>query len=496
VFEQGVVLLHAFAWEEATQAFRNVAERDGSCLMAYWGLAMTLRLDPFGADAPQDNLRQGWAAVGEALGLDAGTPRERDYLEAIAAYYRDFDQLDHRARSLTYEVKMRELAQRYPDDLEATVFHARAAAVNAIAVDTTLERRREIGRMLDSLFEAHPEHPGIPHYIIKVYDTPELAHLGLDAARRYGVMVPTASHAQHIASHIFAHLGMWDETVAANLTAIRDSQRLEVAADSVGRRVVRLHAMDYLIYAYLQQGRDSEARAFVRHAHSLDRESQSDRSAAWQRARAAVPARYALERHDWVAAAALAVHAGEEVPSAEAITRFARALGAVREGDLETTRAEFDALLALERSLPPSQALWRRTIEAQRLAVSAWVALAEGDTTNALLLAAEAADRQEGIREDLGLPGQIVPTRELQADLLVEISRFEDAGAAYEAVLQRAPNRARSIFGAAWAAQLAGDHDAAADWYRRFLTLMAKGDGDRPELTVAEAYVRGYAQKQ
>lgn len=496
-FDRGATLLHFFQWEEAGEVFREIVARDSTCVIAEWGLAMALRGNPFSGEPSKANLREAWSFLSDTTDLDATTPRERGYLEALSAYFRNHDHLDHRARSLTHEVKMRELTQRYPDDLEAKVWYARAAVTNAIISDATLERRTEIGTLLEALLAEHPAHPGISHYLIHAYDHPDLAHRGLDAARRFTRIAPPAHPARHIPSYIFARLGLWDDVIEADLSSLETSHDVP---DSAGAEVVpgsRFEVLDFLTYAYLQQGRDEEARKAVKAATRL-RASTPDSSLAEpaRYARATVSVRYALERRDWAGAANLKVLEDSEFPPAEAVTRFARALGAARHGDLETTRAEFERLLAIERSLPATQAHWRRRIEAQRLAVSAWASLAEGDTTNAAVLAAEAADREDSIGIHPGTPGPAVPARELLGDVLLEMGRYEDARTAYGAALRVAPNRARSLFGSAWAAQLLGDHDAAADWFKRYVTLTNKGDGDRPELAVAEAYVQGYARRR
>jgi tetratricopeptide (TPR) repeat protein len=497
-FERGASFLHSFRWKEADKEFREIAVRDSTCAMAEWGLAMALRGNPFLGEPPEANLREAWSLLSSATNLEAVTPREREYLEAVTVYFRNAGQHDHGARSLIYEVKMRELTQRYPDDLEARVFYARAVAANAIATDTTLERRVEIGAELDSLLASHPAHPGIAHYLIHIYDHPALAHRGLDAAHRFARSAPQTDHARHIPSHIYTRLGMWDEVIEANTFSLEVSREgVDSTEEAEEINDLRVHALDFLVYAYLQQGRDNDARKVVKELARLQERAPDARLLEpAHHVLAAVPARYALERRDWAGAATLPEPEASGSPSAQAVTRFARALGAARNRDLETTRAEFEKLLAVERSMPNTRGPWRRRTEAQRLAISAWVAFAQGDTTSALLLAAEAADREDSLEFHPALPPPVVPTRELLGDLLIEMWRYEDAGAEYEAVLQSAPNRARSLFGAAWSAQLLGEHESAADWFMRYLTLTQKGDGDRPEVVVAEAYVRRYARRQ
>ena len=484
--EQGVAALHTFQFTGADSAFVQLAARDSTCLFAAWGRAMVLRADPYAGVPSDSSLQAGWSLLAEAIDHSSGTSRERDYLDALITFFRDFDKLDHRARALTYEVKMRDLAQRYPSDLEAQVLWLQAASANASFGDSTLERRRIIGTALQTLQAQHPEHPGIVHYLTRVYDHPELASLGVDAARRFATIAPGAFTAQHLPSHLYRRGGEWNDVVRANLAALDVAVH---AKDSV-------HVKDFLVYAYLQYGADEEARSIAKQSLTSSQSTSDSPSALTgieQYALASIPVRYALERRDWALAAMLPLPTSDVSGPAEAMTHFARALGSARTGDLEVTRAEFEQLLAVERTLPENGD-WRRVTEARRLAVSAWVALAEGDTTNALLLAAEAADREDQVESDPEVPGPVASTRELLGDLLVEVGRYDDARAAYQVVLEQQPNRARSVFGAAWAAQLAGDHEEAAEGYRRFLALMEDGNGDRPELAVAKAYVQAYAQ--
>lgn len=486
LLEQGVAALHTFQFAVADSAFVQVADRDSTCLIAAWGRAMVLRADPYVGVSSDSSLQAGWSLLAEEINRSSGTSRERDYLDALIAFFRDFDKLDHQTRALTYEVKMRDLAQRYPGDLEAQVLWLQAASANASFGDSTLERRRVIGTGLQSLHAEHPEHPGIVHYLTRVYDHPELASLGVEAARQFATIASGAFTAQHLPSHLYRRVGKWNEVVQANLAA------LDVAVHSKDS----VHAKDFLVYAYLQYGDDEEARSIAKKSLTSSQstsDAQSVLTGIDRYALAAIPVRYALERRDWALAAVLPPPTSDATGPAEAMTHFARALGAARTGDVEVTRTEFEQLLAVERSLPENGD-WRRITQARRLAVSAWVALAEGDTTNALLLAAEAADREDGVETDPEVPGPIASARELLGDLLVEVGRYDDARVAYQVVLEQQPNRARSVFGAAWAAQLAGDHEEAADGYRRFLALMEDGNGDRPELAVAKAYVQAYAQ--
>jgi hypothetical protein len=461
---------------------------------------MTLKLNPFGGAPPEANLRDGSAVLARAAAAPAGTPREREYLDALGTFYLDYQNTDHRSRMLTYEARMRELAQQYPDDREATIFYALAAAANASTADTTFTRQREIGALLQDMFRQTPDHPGLAHYIIHAYDSPELAQQGLDAARRYAEIAPTAFHALHMPSHIFVRLGMWDETIESNLASAAASEHIEQQHDTTvapaGVHAHRLHALDYVMYGYLQLGRDREARGVVKEIKAIDRVAPGEQPLVSAYPLAAIPARYALERGDWTAAASLPVRPSPEFRPAEGITHYARGIGAVRSGDPTAALEEARALMTLEESLPPAQSYWAGLLRAQRLGVEAWVAMAQGDTARATALAAEAAELEAVHDKHPVTPGHVLPVRELQGDLLVAMGRPAEARVAYQAVLSREPNRARSVFGDAWAAQLAGEHEAAAEAYRQYAALMEKGDAQRPQLTLARSYAQGLAKQQ
>lgn len=482
--ERAVAMLHSFWWEATRRAFEEVAEADARCTIAYWGQAMALRGNPFAGPPPAADLAAGLHIVEQGLELGRGTPRERDYLLAIAAFYRDHGMISHQTRMLAYERMMRTVSERYPEDTEAKIFYAVAAAANASTVDTTFERQRAIGAMLEPLFQAQPAHPGLAHYLIHSYDSPALAPLGLDAARRYAEIAPAVPHAQHMPSHIFVRLGLWDETVAANRRSY-DAGLAYAAAHHPGAvHYHEFHAMDYMVYGYLQQGQDSAALATVEEALRATVTGAGHMAADY--AMAAMPARYALERSRWDEAAWLEVRSATAMPAAAAVTHFARALGAARTGELAQARTELEELGRIRAELETQdQPYWARIVEIKQQAAAAWLTLATGDTTGAVLQARRAA-RLEGMTDKHPVtPGEVLPARELYADLLLAVGRPAEARRAYEAVLEREPNRARGVFGAARAAEQAGDLAAARQHYQAYLELLAPGDGTRPELEIA-----------
>lgn len=487
-FERAVALLHSFWWEESGVAFRDVAAADPSCLMAYWGQAMTLRSNPFAGEPPKAAQQSAWELLQRAAEIPGGTPRERDYLAAVGAYFKDYATVDHRTRALAYEAEMKKVAERYRDDTEATIFYALAVASNASTADMSFTRQREVGRILEPLFEQQPDHPGLAHYVIHTYDSPQLAHLGVTAARRYAEIAPAAYHAHHMPSHIFIRLGMWDENVAANINSAQASRALERKEGYRGIHNHRLHAMDYMVYGYLQRGQDAKAREVVAEADAVTTVVPPDQVVS-EYALASIPARYALERAAWADAANLRVRPLTAFPAGRAITHFARGLGAARGGKVEAARAEVAALEAIERELAAAQPYWATLVKVQRLNVAAWVALAAGQRNEAVRLAREAAAVEDGTDKHPVTPGHVLPAREVLGDLLMELGRYGDAREAYEAVLKKEPGRARSTFGAAKAAELTGDQAAARAHYQAFLKLMEKADTPRPEVAVAKTFL-------
>jgi tetratricopeptide (TPR) repeat protein len=471
-------MLHSFWFDAAFRTFQEAAAADPACAMAQWGIAMTLLGNPYaGVQPPEPRMREALAAAQKAVELArAATPRERGYAEAALALYQDFETVDYRARMRAHEAALGRLREAHPDDPEAATFYARAVIANAPPTDLTFERQRVAAAILDSLFRVQPEHPGLAHYTIHAYDAPPIAQHGLDAARRYAEIAPAAPHALHMPSHIFTRLGYWDESIETN--------RRSAAAEPDSNAAV--HPMDYMVYAYLQQGRDAEAGRVVQRAVQ-----NSDRfySGALGYNFAAMPARYALERGRWEEAAALKLPSGAQ-PHVEAITRFARAVGAARAGQREPARAEVGALAAILDSLAARKdAYWSTIVGAQRLAAEAWVARAEGDDAKALRLAREAAELEETVEKHPVTPGPLLPARELEGDLLLELGKPAEARAAYEATLRREPNRARALFGAGRAAELAGDREAARRYYAQLLEVMKAADAGRREPAAARAFL-------
>ncbi|MFI5208334.1 MAG: hypothetical protein ACHQX4_09975 [Gemmatimonadales bacterium] len=483
-FERGVALLHSFWYEEATRTFRQVAQADSTCAMAYWGIASS-SLHPLWAPPTPAELQTGAAAAAAAQALRAPTAREQGYVDAIAAFYTDAATVPHGQRLRRWSDALGRLHQAQPADGEAAAFYALSlVAVAAVSPpDTTYALQRQAADILEPLFRRAPGHPGLAHYLIHTYDTPGLAHLGAHAADRYASIAPSVPHALHMPSHIYIRLGMWDQAIASNVKSAAAARSYEVAQHLGGIWDQRMHAMDYLAYAYLQEGRDRSAKLVVDEANAVTR-YVPDHSLSSEYALAAIPARYALERDQWHEAAALTMRTGMQ-PQAEAVTRFARAIGAARAGDTALARTEVAALVTIDQDLNSRHVpLWGAMVRAQRLAAEAWLAMAVGDREGAARLAGEASDLEDRSPTNPVTPGAILPARELLGDLLIEMGRAAEARTAYDAALAQQPRRARSLAGAARAAALAGDTAAAARYRRDLRLLLRKADAERREMAM------------
>jgi hypothetical protein len=482
-FTRALAGLHSFYWEAGQAAFQAVADADSTCAMAYWGLAMNAWGNPF-AGGPGGNagkgapLRPGAAFVDRALAL--GAP---------AALYRGSDSIPNGRRLQAYSDTLARVYRDFPGETEVAIYYALSLVATAPKTDTTYARQRQAAAILNPLYRKYPQHPGLAHYIIHANDSPRLAPLGLEAARRYASIAPSAPHAQHMPSHIFIRLGLWDETIAANKRAFEAGLRYAIEHNEPVTPE-RLHALDYMVYAYLQQGRDREARSTVDSAHKLFTASNANDAVIANYNSVAMEARLPLERGDWAGAARLPVRVAELTVGA-ALDHFARGIGFARMGDTAQARVEMAALAATEADLTRrGDTDWARVVAIKQQAVRAWVTLAAGDTAGALRVAGAAADLEDVMEKQPVTPAELLPARELQADMLLAVGHHRDAQAAYDATLTREPNRARSLFGAARAAELAGDREGARRRYNEFLAQMKTADGDREEITRARASSR------
>jgi hypothetical protein len=409
------------------------------------------RLHPLWAPPTAADYAAGLAAARRAVETSRPGSRARRWSEAIDRYYEGHDSVDHRTRLLSYESAMRGLVAHDPGDEEARIFLALALIANGQqdATDTTYARQREAARMLEPLFRRHPDHPGLAHYLILAYDSPALAREGVQAANRYAAIAPSVPHAQHMPSHIYVRVGRWEDVIASNRRSAEAGRRFEQEQGMHALWDQRAHALDYLVYGYLQLGRDRDAEAVAAELAGVT-ETFPGGAITSDYALAAIPARLALERERWADATALPIRPAPAWRGAEAITHFARAIGAARSGRVAQAKAEVDSLARLEQALAKAgdaQTYWSGQVSIQRLAAHAWVAFAAGDTAAALRLAREAADREDATEKHPVTPGPVLPARELYADLLLAAGRPDEAGRQYQAVLRRQPGRARSLAG-------------------------------------------------
>jgi tetratricopeptide (TPR) repeat protein len=492
-FNHGVALLHSFWFPPALQSFTTVAELDPTCAMAHWGVAMSRLGNPFTWPLTGQPLVDGWAAVEQALAVGAKTPREAAYIDAIAAFYQDADTVDHRTRALAYAAAMGQLAQDYPEDTEAQIFYALALNATAQPTDKSYASQLEAVEILEQIFVAQPDHPGVAHYLIHSNDYPALAEHGLDAALRYAAIAPAVPHAQHMPSHIFTRLGYWQESIATNLVAARVAQEEVAATHPPGTGAAdALHAMDYLMYAYLQLGQDAAAKTLLDEISALQQVDIERIGAAY--GLAAMPARYALERGQWAETAALRLHppdlAWDKFPQAEAVLVFARALGAARRGDVAAARQELQQLQGLREAMVVAKLdYWAGQADIQSKEVEAWIALAEGQPEAALALMREAVALEAATEKHPVTPGPFVPAHELLGELLLQLDQPAEALAEFEASHLIEPNRFRGLYGAARAAELAGEMEKARTFYEQLVALGADADGKRAELAAAKAFL-------
>lgn len=494
-FNRAVAILHSFDYEEARRAFNEIAEQDPACGMAHWGVAMTYWHILWMPPTP-DELAAGRAAAERAARLGAGTDRERAYIAAINDFYRDADGHDHRTRAQAYRAAMEKLAADFPQDHEATIFYALSILGAAPPTDPTYAAQKRVAEILRRLLPDHPRHPGIAHYTIHAFDYPELAELALPAARVYAELAPESPHALHMPTHIFTRLGLWDESIAANLACERSANAYVAKTHPGAAAFQTLHCLDYLAYAYLQLGEDEKAREVVEEVAAA-RKFDDPGNFGIGYAVLAIPARYALERRDWNAAARM------EVPDVDlpwhlysygrVITYFANAVGAARSGDVARARAAVGRLERLHAEVaenPPGGPYdWAGRIEAQRLAAAGGLAFAEGRPDEAVRLLTAAAEKEEAVGKSGVTPGAILPARELLGDLLLELERPREALAAYEAALADAPRRFNGLLGAARAARAAGERDKAAAYYGALIELAGASSARSAELSEARAYL-------
>ena len=488
-FTRAVALLHSFGYEESRISFQDVVKADPGCAIAYWGIAMTY-YHPLWAPPGREDLAAGRQAAEKAAALGGKTERERAFIGAIGAFYRDSDTAPHGPRAEAYRHAMKEMALRFPDDRETVIFYALSLLGTAPPSDTTFANQKEAAAILNEILPLEPQHPGIAHYMIHSFDYPDFASEALPAARAYSKIAPDSPHALHMPSHIFTRLGLWNESIASNLASAESGRQLVARREPGAASYETLHSLDYLEYAYLQIGDDARARKALEETRAARRFDEPTFQAGF--AIAAVPARWTLERRDWKGAAELRPSTvalpWDRFVYAPAITEFARTLGAARSGRAEAAREPLARLTGIQASLAKTPVAgpydWAAQVESMRLAAAAWVAYAEGRREEALSLARSAAELDEKTGKHPVTPGAVLPPRELLGDMLFEMGRSDEALAAYEASLRDAPGRFNSLYGAGRAAEAAGRRGTAV---RMYSALLAQCVPDSPRVELAHA---------
>jgi hypothetical protein len=480
LFDKAMLYQHSFWYRASQKVFEDVLKADPECGIAYWGIALSLLWNPHVAP-PAKNLAEGAAAINKGKSVGAKSERERDYIDALAVMYADYEKVDHRTRIQAYARAMEQLAQRYANDDEAQIHYALALNTSASPADKTYANQLKGATLLEPIFVRQPQHPGVAHYLIHLYDYPPIAEKGLNAARLYAKIAPDAAHAQHMPSHIFTRVGYWQESIDSNAVSQRVAKEASDFHD-------QLHAMDYQVYAYLQLGQDSKAKAVLDEMPTVTGFTETFLVGPY--ALAVSPARYAIERADWKAAASLDVRPSP-LGQVQAITYFARAFGAARSGNPQAAKADIAKLGELRDKLREAKdTYWSEQVDIQQRVASAWVLYAEGKYDDALKAMSAAADAEDKTEKHPVTPGVPKPARELYGVMLLERGMAKEALAAFEATLKKEPNRLAAYVGAAKAAEKSGDSAKAREYYGKVVAIASNADNSRTEVADARAYLK------
>ena len=490
-FNTAIKLLHSFEYDEAEKVFAKVIDTEPECAMAYWGVAMS-NFHPLWSPSTPAELKKGTKAVEIAKSISKKTKRESDYIDAIAAYYKEWDKVDHHTRCVNFEGEMKKLYTAYPNDSEAAIFYALATNAAADPADKTYAKQKEAGTILNALYARKPNHPGIVHYIIHTYDSPELAELALPAARKYASVAPSSAHALHMPSHIFTRLGLWDECIRSNLTSVSSAKCYAEASGIKGHWDEELHGLDYLVYAYLQKGDNEHAKEQFEYLNTINEVYPVNFKVAY--AFAAIPSRYFLENKLWKEAANLQVHKTnidwQNFQWEKAIIHFTRLFGSVNTGNLPAARTELNELKHIHEKLQDKKETYKANkVQIQLKASEAWILFKEGRNDEAVMLMNVTADLEDKTGKHPVTPGDVIPARELLGDLLLQMNKPGEALKAYEGSLHTTPNRFNSLYGAGLSAEKSGNNSKANLYYGRLLANTNAGNSSRTELTSIKKYL-------
>jgi tetratricopeptide (TPR) repeat protein len=488
-FDIAVSMLHSFYYPETIKAFNEVTAIDPACAMAYWGIAVSERPNPLAGPFDSEALQLGFEAIQKGKSLSPKTQRERDWLAAAEPFFKDADKLDQKTRTKAYEKAMEQLYIHYPDDSEAAVFYALALNESADLADITRANQLKAAAILEKVKAQQPNHPGVAHYLIHSYDYAGLAELGKSAADQYAAIAPSSPHALHMPSHTYTILGMWEKSIESNKAALRAAKDYACQHYPPGTSdPSQPHFLDFMEYDYLQLGQDKQARALVEEAASLNKFPVMRPTVAF--GLAAVPARYALERGAWADAAQLHPHESLYAYT-QAITYFARAIGAAKSGNAKQAREDVEKLRAAYQSdlAKPDQAYWAGQSNILLQAASAWLARTEGNSAEGIRMMRSAADLEDASDKHVAMENRLFPMRELFGYMLLELKQPKTALHEFESSLKVNPNRLRGLYGAAKASEMLGDRETARQWYAKLITLTRASDPGRAELLEANVFL-------
>ena len=492
-FDLGLTLIHSFEYAEAEKAFVSILDKDSECLMAYWGAAMSILNHPLSFKQNPKSLKRGEELLKVAKTLTPNNEKEKDYIDAVSIYFKDWQNLDTQTRKLNYESKMEELYIKYPDDVETAVFYSLSVLATADLNDKTYSKQKKSGKILEKLSEKYPNHPGIAHYIIHNYDSPELAHMALTTARKYAVIAPSSAHAQHMPSHIFTRLGLWNESIKSNIDSADSAVCYAESVNPNANWVSEIHALDYLVYAYLQLGDNAKAQAEMNKMKNIKEVFPADHFASAY-ALIAVPSRLAIENKNWELATQL------ELPKTKldwdkahwpkAMLHFSRALGFSNTGNSAAAEKELKSLIILRDKLNDAKNTYESgQVTIQIEAVRGWIEYSKGNSNKAIEYMKLASDLESKTSKAAVTPGEIIPADELLADLYLALNKPKQALESYEQNLKGHPYRFNGIYGAAKAAEKLNDIRLAVYYFDQLVKLSADTNSSRPEISEAKEFL-------
>jgi len=486
-FNNAVTMLHSFEYLESARIFTEIVDRDPSCAMARWGAAMSI-WHPLWAPPNKADLEKGAAILSDAATLDA-TPREKSYLDAINSFYSSTDVNTHLDRARDYESLMSAIYASNLNDPEAAMFYALSILATADPRDKTYAHQFRSAGLLNWVKTSQPTHPGVLHYLIHSYDYPGLAHLALDSALIYADAAPDSAHAQHMPSHIFTRLGLWDRSLSSNHDSTASAADYTVRAHLSGHYDEGLHSIDYLMYAMLQTARDDDARELLGTLSDIKKTNTENFKVAYTYASS--PARNVLERRAWEEASELTLMRPDlewsEFGWARSINHYARGLGSARSGQPDKATREIAAIVSVQKALAEATLpYWREQVQVHVDVIQSWISLAEGEESAALQLASSAADREDAVDKHPVTPGEVLPARELYADMLFETGDYASALEQYRIVLHRSPNRLNALLGAARSAERTGDIELMREYYS--VVRQQTRHGNRRRAGVSDAW--------